>query len=75
MTRNRFTKTGFFEMQALYDTLLQPPPADPEIPKTPEEFEKLEEQRKAERVADGAAEQAGKTERRYDQDHSLFTKY
>jgi len=53
---------------------LIPPPADPKAPKTPEEFEKLEEQRKAEHIADEAAEQAGETERRYDRDHNIFTK-
>jgi hypothetical protein len=54
---------------------LIPPPVDPKAPKTPEEFEQLEEQRKAaERVADEAAGQAGETERRYDQGHDLFTK-
>jgi len=36
--------------------------------------EKLEDTQKLNRVADEAAEQAGKTERRYDQDHSIFTK-
>jgi len=56
------------------DIHLIPPPADPEASKNPEKFEKLEEQKKAERVADEAAEQAGKTERRYDRDHRLFTK-
>jgi hypothetical protein len=56
------------------DIHLIPPPADVNAPKTPEEFETLEEQRKAERVADEAAEQAGETERRYDRDHDLFTK-
>ena len=54
---------------------LIPSPVDPQAPKTPEEFEKLEEQRKAaERVADEAAGQARETERRYDRDHDLFTK-
>jgi hypothetical protein len=56
------------------DIHLIPPPADPNAPKIPEEFETLEEQRKAERVANEAAEQAGETERQYDRDHDLFTK-
>jgi hypothetical protein len=36
--------------------------------------EQLEDSKRLNRVADEAAEQAGKTERRYDQDHSIFTK-
>ena len=36
--------------------------------------EKLEDTKRLNRVAEEAAEQAGKTERRYDQDHSIFTK-
>ena len=43
-------------------------------PKTSAEIEKLEEQKKMERVANEAAEKAGKTETRYDHDHDLFTK-
>lgn len=43
-------------------------------PETPTEFEKLQEREKMERVANEAAEQAGKTENRYDQDHGIFTK-
>jgi hypothetical protein len=45
------------------DIHLIPSPADHEAPKNPEEFEKLEEQKKAERVADEAVEQSGETER------------
>jgi hypothetical protein len=40
----------------------------------PTEFEKLEDQKKLDRVANDAAEQAGKTEQSYDQDHDIFTK-
>jgi hypothetical protein len=53
---------------------LTPKPDDPDASKTPAETQKLEEQKKMEHVADEAAEQAGKTEQRYDQDHDLFTK-
>jgi hypothetical protein len=43
-------------------------------PKTSAEIEKLEERKKMERVANEAAEKAGKTETRYDRDNDLFTK-
>jgi len=42
--------------------------------KTSAEIEKLEDLKKLNRVADDAAEQAGKTEQHYDQDHGIFTK-
>ncbi len=42
--------------------------------KTPAEIEKLENQEMLDRVANEAAEQAGNTERRCDQDHDIFTK-
>jgi hypothetical protein len=42
--------------------------------KSPSELEKLENQKKLDRGADEAAEQAKKTEKRYDQQHDLFTK-
>jgi hypothetical protein len=48
-----------------------PRPVHPEIPA---EIEKLEEQEKLDRVANEAAEQAGKTEQRYDRAHDIFTK-
>ena len=32
------------------------------------------EEKKIDRVADEAAEKAGKTEQRYDRDHNIFTK-
>lgn len=41
---------------------------------TPSEVEKLEDQSRMNRVAEDAANQAGKTEQRYDQEHNLFTK-
>jgi hypothetical protein len=44
------------------------------ISKTPTETEKLEDQQKLDRVANDAAEQAVKTEQRYDQGHDIFTK-
>jgi hypothetical protein len=53
---------------------LTPKPDAPNAYKTPAETQKLEEQEKMEHVANEAAEQAGKTEQRYDQDHQLFTK-
>jgi hypothetical protein len=48
-----------------------PRPVHPEIPA---ESEKLDEQEKLDRVANEAAEQAGKTEQRYDRAHDIFTK-
>jgi hypothetical protein len=42
--------------------------------KTLAEIEKLKEQQMLDRVANEAAERAGNTERRYDQDHDIFTK-
>jgi len=42
--------------------------------KTPAEIEKLKDQEMLDRVANEAAEQAGNTERRYDQGHDIFTK-
>ena len=47
---------------------------DSKAVKTPAEIEKLEDQKLADRVANDAAKQAGKTEQRYDQDHDIFTK-
>jgi len=49
-------------------------PDDSNASKTPAEIQKLEEQQKVELVADEAAEQADKTEQRYDRDHNIFTK-
>jgi len=43
-------------------------------PRTLTEIEKLEDLQKLDRVANDAAERAGKTEQRYDQDHDIFTK-
>jgi len=42
--------------------------------KRPAEIQKLEDQRMLGRVANEAAEQAGTTERLYDQIHDIFTK-
>jgi hypothetical protein len=42
--------------------------------KGPAEIQKQEDQTMLDRVANEAAEQAGNTERRYDQDHDIFTK-
>jgi len=42
--------------------------------KTPAEIKKLEDQKFLDRTANEAAEQAGNTERRYDQGHDIFTK-
>jgi hypothetical protein len=42
--------------------------------KNPAEIQKLEDQKMLDRVANEAAEQSGNTERRYDQDHDIFTK-
>jgi len=40
----------------------------------PTEIEKLRDQKQLDLVASGAAQRAGKTERRYDQDHHIFAK-
>ena len=53
---------------------LMPTPVRGKASKTPAEIEQLEEQKKMERVADEAAEQAGKREQKYDNDHNIFTK-
>ncbi|MGA3127498.1 MAG: hypothetical protein ABSD13_12345 [Candidatus Korobacteraceae bacterium] len=53
---------------------LIPTPASGKASKTPAEIEQLEELKKLERVADEAAEQAGKREQKYDNDHNIFTK-
>jgi hypothetical protein len=45
-----------------------------EVSGIPSEAEKLEDQKKLDRVAEEAAEQAGKTEQRYDQQNDIFTK-
>jgi hypothetical protein len=42
--------------------------------KDPSEPSETSEDKKLERIADEAAERAGKTERRYDEDHDIFTK-
>ena len=42
--------------------------------KTPAEIEKLADQRRLDEVANKAAEQARKTERRYDEANDIFTK-
>jgi len=42
--------------------------------KTAAEIKKLEDQKILDRIANEAAEQAGNTERRYDQGHDIFTK-
>ena len=65
---------GYRSTMSDKDVQLIPPPADPATPKTPVEFEKPEEHRKEESVANEAAERAGETEQRYDQDHGVFTK-
>lgn len=41
---------------------------------TPTEIQKLKDQEMLDQVANEAAERAGNTERRYDQDHDIFTK-
>ena len=47
-----------------------------ETPLTPEEFHTSEtgEDKRLDRIAEQAAEKAGKTEKHYDQDHDIFTK-
>jgi hypothetical protein len=47
-----------------------------ETPSTKEEFHtsKTGEDKKIDRTAERAAEKAGNTEKRYDQDHDIFTK-
>jgi hypothetical protein len=49
-----------------------------ETPSTDEEFHtsktETEEDKKIDRIAQHAAERAGNTEKRYDQDHDIFTK-
>jgi len=42
--------------------------------KDPAEIQRLKDQEQLNQVANEAAEQAGKTEQRYDQDHGIFTK-
>lgn len=48
----------------------------PESPdsNSPAEIKKMEDQKMLDRVAKEAAEQAGKTERLFDQSHDIFTK-
>jgi hypothetical protein len=41
---------------------------------TPKEIEKLKDQMQSDLIANSAAQRAGKTERRYDQDHDIFAK-
>jgi hypothetical protein len=41
---------------------------------SPADIKKLEDQKMLDRVANEAAEQAGKTERLFDQSHDIFTK-
>ena len=43
-----------------------------QLPRLQREIEKLEERKKMERVANKAAEQAGKTETRYNKAHDIF---
>ncbi len=62
------------EVNLIADQTTGPETQNVTTPKTPEEIEKLEERKNMERVANKAAEQAGETETRYDQDHGLFTK-
>lgn len=47
-----------------------------ETPPTLEEFHtsKTSEDNRLDRIAEKAAERAGNTEKRYDQDHDIFTK-
>jgi hypothetical protein len=45
-----------------------------DVRRIPSEREELENQKKLNRVAEEAAEQARKTERHYDQQHGIFTK-
>ena len=61
-------------VKPMSDQTIGPETQNVTTPKTSAEIAKLEEQKKMERVANEAAEQAGKTETRYDQDHDLFTK-
>lgn len=50
-------------------TRIEKPPSMEEFPTA-----KTVEDKKIDRTAEQAAEKAGKTERRYDQDHDIFTK-
>lgn len=43
-------------------------------PKDPSKTSETSEDKKLDRIADDAAERAGKTEERYDQEHDIFTK-
>jgi hypothetical protein len=53
-----------------------PNQANNEKPSSLDEFHtsKTGEDKKLDRTAEQAAEKAGKTEKRYDEDHSIFTK-
>jgi hypothetical protein len=43
-------------------------------PSTPSDAEEQAKNKKLDRIADDAAKQAGKTEKRYDSDHDIFDK-
>jgi hypothetical protein len=54
-------------------------PDTAESPKTPSQQDRLKDSetpadKELDRIADAAAERAGKTEKRYDQGHDIFTK-
>jgi hypothetical protein len=61
-------------VKPMSDQTTSPETQNVTTPKTPAEIEKMEELGKMERVANEAAEKAGKTETRYDHDNNLFTK-
>jgi hypothetical protein len=42
--------------------------------KDPSKTSETSDDKKLDRIADDAAERAGKTEQRYDEDHDIFTK-
>jgi hypothetical protein len=52
------------------------PVGNPKTPsrKDPAKGSEVTEDKKLDRIADDAAERAGKTEQRYDEDHDIFTK-
>jgi hypothetical protein len=62
------------EMKTMSNQITTPNPVDSNSSKIPEKIQKQVDQKDLDRVADGAAEQAGKTEQRYDQGHDIFTK-
>jgi hypothetical protein len=52
------------------------PVGNPKTPsqKAPAKGSETTEDKKLDRIADDAAKRAGKTEKRYDEDHDIFTK-